>query len=763
MTEHHTPPALATPPAPNATTEPIDTPTGADMQAAAVLSRLAALLGHAVPVHRFGMLTHTTGGADMANLSRQQRATEMWLARFPGAAAEVRSLPGLAPGDLPLLWVSTDGDRLLLVRGRLANGSLTGEDHSGAPCQLGTAEASEGQLLWLRVAQTEVHADGNDEPLTATEWFAFAIRKHRRIFLEGVFATFIISSIGLMTSLYTMQVYDRVVPTKGFATLWVLTAGVLMAIALEFMMKQVRAYITDRASKAIDLELSAVFFGKALDIRMDARPATVGTFASQIRHFESVRQFMTSSTLFILADAPFALLFIGVIALIAGKVALVPLLMVPLAVLVGLMFRKPIERLTAANMAESNRKNGLLIEAIDGIESVKAAAGEWKMLDRYRQLSASMADSELQLRTLSSRGTNLTQSIQQLSYVGLVAAGAYAISAGELTMGGLIACSIISGRALAPLAQLPQLIIQWKHAQIALKALDGIMAMPSDRDPGQRLVVPETCTGHVQLDKVAFLHQPQRPTLQVPALTIKPGERIAVVGAVGSGKTTLIKLLSGLYRPSSGNSFLDGVDMAHLAPEFVREHIGYLPQDVRLFNGSLRENLTLGLPTPSDAVILAAARLTGLDQIIQAHPKGLELDISEGGRGLSGGQRQLVGLTRMLIAQPRVLLLDEPTASMDAQLEARVMRHLFQEVSPSSVLVVVTHKLAILPHVNRIIVVDKGQIALDGPRDDVIARLRQLQNGIDPTVARSAARNARQTAPTQTPSDAGATPQQIPV
>lgn len=700
-----------------------------DHEAARLLSRVAALLGHAVPVHRFSMQSRTADGVDVHSLAREQRAIELWMARFPGGAAQIRRMDDVQRGDFPMLWVAAHGTRLLLLRGRLANGAFAAEDEAGSDCELSPGDATDGSLIWLRVQQTDDVPGGQVSPRTASEWFAFAIRKHRRIFLEGVFATFIISSVGLVSSLYTMQVYDRVVPTKGYATLWVLTVGVLLAVALEFTMKQVRAYMVDRASKAMDLELSAVFFGKALDIRMDARPATVGTFASQIRHFESVRNFMTSSTLFILADAPFALLFIGVIALLAGPVALVPLVMTVLAVITGLMFRKPIERLTAANMAESNRKNGLLIEAIDGIESVKACAGEWKMLDRYRALNASMAESELDLRSLTSRGTNLTQSIQQLSYVGLVAAGAYAITSGQLTMGGLIACSIISGRALSPLAQIPQLIIQWKQAQIALKSLDGIMAMPSDRDPEQRLVVPGQCEGHLRLEKAVFLYQPQRPILEVPLLNIRPGERIAVVGPVGSGKTTLIKLLSGLYRPSTGHVYLDGVDVAHLAPEFVREHVGYLPQDVRLFNGTLRENLILGLPTPTDAAILAAARLTGLDQVIQSHPKGLELEIAEGGRGLSGGQRQLVGLTRMLIAQPKVLLLDEPTASMDGQLEAKVMRHLFQEIAPSSVLVVVTHKLAVLPHVNRIIVVDKGQILMDGPRDEVMHRLRQAGAG----------------------------------
>jgi ATP-binding cassette subfamily C protein LapB len=676
-------------------------------------------------------------------LSRARRAQELWAARFPGAPVGERQGESLQRGDFPLLWIPADQGAVLLIRGRLSQGAFATEDVDGNTRERPAAELEHGTWLSLRAGNEETARTG-EAARSATEWFAFAIRKHRRVFFEGVFATFMISSIGLVSSLYTMQVYDRVIPTQGFSTLWVLTFGVLLAMALEFTLKQVRAHMVDRASKAIDLELAGVFFGKALDIRMDARPQTVGTFASQIRHFESVRNFMTSSTLFIMADAPFALFFIGVMALIGGPIALVPLIMVPISVFAGLMFRGAIERHTQSNMEESNRKNGLLIEAIDGIESVKAAGGEWKMQDRYRELTATMAESELQMRALSSRGTNLTQSIQQLSYVGLVAAGAYSVTTGQLTMGGLIACSIISGRALAPLAQIPQLIIQWKHAKIALQALDRIMAMPSDREAGERRVVPERCEGHLRLDKVTFHYQEDKPILEVATLSIKPGDRIAVLGAVGSGKTTLIKLLSGLYRPRSGQVFLDGVDICHLAPEYVREHVGYLPQEVRLFNGSLRENLTLGLPTSSDSLILRAARMTGLDHVIQSHPKGLELGITEGGRGLSGGQRQIVGLTRLLLAQPRVMLLDEPTASMDAQLEARVMHHLFKEMPPDSVLVVVTHKMAMLPHVNRIIVVDRGRIVQDGPRDEVLARLRDLQarRPLAPATAPAAAGSA---------------------
>lgn len=693
---------------------------------AALLSKLAALQGQAVPAFRFGMLERSSGGAELSELSPEQQLQEMWEARFPAVQSRVLKPGALHQRDFPLIWLSADTTDIRVLRGQTSQGNFVSEDAGGVTMELLKAQAATGSVLSLPVREPGISAEDLGKR-SASQWFTYAMLKHKRIFAEAIFATFVISAMGLLSSLYSMQVYDRVIPTKGFSTLAVLTIGVLIAIALDVLMKHVRAHMVDRASKVIDLELSAVFFNKALNIRMDARPNTVGTFASQIRNFESVRSFLTSSTLFVLADAPFALLFIGVIAMIAGPVALLPLVMLPISLGVGLFLTRPVERLAAESMQESNTKNGLLIESVDGIESIKAAGGEWKVLDRYRTISETIATTELKQRMQATRSSSAAQVLQQINYIGLIAVGAYAISNGSLTMGGLIACSIISGRALGPMSQIPGMVAQWKGAKVALQGLDAIMAMPSDRESDVRLVVPERCEGRIKLQEVSFSYGQDKPILEVDSLVIQPGERIAVVGAVGSGKTTLIKLLSGLYKPTTGSVYLDDVDINQLAPEFIREHVGYLTQDVRLFAGTLRENLTLGLPTPSDSVILRAAKHTGLAQAIQNHPRGLELLISEGGRGLSGGQRQLVGLTRMLLAKPRLMLLDEPTASLDAPLENHVMKHLFQEVDPRSVVVIVTHKLGVLPMVNRVLVVDKGHVVMDGPRDQVLERLREAQ------------------------------------
>ncbi|MCS5587690.1 MAG: type I secretion system permease/ATPase [Porticoccaceae bacterium] len=699
-----------------------DIEEGGREELASLLSRLASLQGVAVPAHRFSYQHETESGVSLDDVSVVDQAVSLWGSRFPQGPVVYLDAGGLTKLDFPVLWVSSDGAVVKLLRG-MQNGGFISESADWSVGSISEEEVADGVLVRFLVHQDQ-SLQAELATFSAKQWFIHATQKRRRIFFEAVFATFVLSIFGLMSALYTMQVYDRVVPTKGFSTLWVLTIGVLLAIFFELIMKLVRSHMVDRASKVIDQELSGVFFSKALAIRSDCRPKTVGTFAAQIRHFESVRNFMTSSTLFILADAPFALFFILVIYFIAGPVAYVPLIMIPVGLLIGLMMRGPIERFTAENMEESNKKNGLLIEAIDGIESVKAASAEWKLEDRWRELTRIITSTELKSKLLTAFSTSSTQSIQQLSYVGIIATGAYSIANGDLTMGGLIACSIISGRALTPLAQMPSLIVQWKHAKIALEVLDGIMALPSEREH-QRLVVPDSCKGEVKLTKVAFAYEENAPSISIEKLAFKPGDRVAVLGAVGSGKSTLIKILSGLYRPQQGGAFLDDMDMSLLASEFVREQIGYLPQEVRLFNGTLRENLVLGLPVLSDSQILKAAALTGLDQAIQNHPSGLEINISEGGKGLSGGQRQLVGLTRLLLARPKILLLDEPTASMDSRLEEFVMQHLFEELPADSVIVLATHKAGVLKHVNRIVVMDSGKVTLDGPKQEVLDYLSE--------------------------------------
>lgn len=705
---------------------------GADLLSL-TLARLASMQGHAIPWHRFSMMSENASGTRLDDLEITSRAIEMWRTCFP--AGEIRVLEDRpSQQDTPALWVNNgdqNSQQALIVRGALSSGKLSCIDAHGQAHELSPDQARQGSLLTLKPEQSDAsqstsrHTPQSSTGRTASQWFRHAIHKRKSIFIEGAIATSTVNLIGLASSFYSMQIYDRVVPTQGYATLWVLSFGVLVAMLLELAMRQVRARLVERGCKAIDEELSSVFFGHALAIRMDRRPRTVGTFASQIRHFESVRNFMTSSTLFIIADLPFAFLFVLVIGLLAGPLAIIPAIFLPVSLVVGLAFRHRLADLTERHMEESNQKNGMLIEAIDGIESVKAASAEWKVLDRWRRLTSMLAEDEVAMKDTTALSSNITQALQQFCYVGLVFAGAYAIGSGNLTVGGLIACTIISGRALGPIAQISGLIVQWQHARIALKGLDAIMALPADSSAGEKHIVPDQCTGFVKLDNTRFGYEADALALSIDTLTFRPGERVAIMGAVGSGKSSLIKVLSGLFRPTEGRVFLDDVDMAHLAPEFIREHVGYLPQDVRLFKGTLRENLALGLPSPTDEQLLEAARLTGLDKMIAAHPRGFGIEISEGGKGLSGGQRQLVGLTRLVLAKPRIMLLDEPTASMDPKLEEFVAESVFGHRPEDTTLLVVTHKPSMLRHFTRILIIDRGRVIVDGPRDAVLKRLQE--------------------------------------
>jgi ATP-binding cassette, subfamily C, bacterial LapB len=560
---------------------------------------------------------------------------------------------------------------------------------------------------------------------TAMAYFTATIRQRKSIFIEAAIGTLILNIVGLATSIYSMQVYDRVIPTNGTQTLWVLTVGVLLAIMIEFVIKESRSYMVDKACKAIDLELSEFFFSKAIGIRMDARPGTIGTFAAQIRLYESVRNFMTSTTLFFIADIPFALLFIGVIALISPTVAIVPLVLFPIAVLVGFIFKKPIERITNQSLIESTYKNGMLIESIDGIETIKTHQAEKYFLDKWNLLSESIATSDLELKKHMMISTGVSQGIQQISYVGMVSVGVYEIMNGNMTMGGLLATTIISQRALSPAAQIVNILTQWEHSKMALKGLDALMSLPSDgeRDKGEENVKPELCGGELLLHQAKFSYA-NKGAISIPQLAIKKGEKVAIIGPIGSGKSTLLKIFSGLFHPNEGRAFIDHIDMAHLDPAFMRKHIAYMPQESRLFNATLRENLVMGLQNdPGDDAIMEASKKCGFIDTILNHPQGMGMMLTEGGHGMSGGQKQLAALTKLLLKnEAKVLLLDEPSASLDGRYEALAIDALFDKFKACTILYA-THKTNLLKHADRIIVMQNGIITADGEREKILQSL----------------------------------------
>ena len=670
--------------------------------------------------------------AVLTALKRNEQAPPAmrFLAAWRAAGLIGQPTPVRAPArtDLPLLcWQEKSGFSLLLEVN--TDGRFIGRSENDDPVSIAADEPG----VFMRLAtRAEVEAVPRALPLIAA-----AVWARKVIIFEAILATFVVSLLALAVSLYSMQVFDRVIPNQGYQTLWVLTAGVALAILLEWMLKQVRAHIVDYAGVEIDKDLSQWFIERLQHVRMDARPNTVGTLAAQIKGFETVRAMLTSTSLYVLADVPFALFFLFVIALIGGPAVIVPIIVLPLALFAGLAFQRGIRRQAARMTVSSYRKNGLLVESVEGGESLKAAHGEWQLSARWKDLVAEVADADERIRLYSAWSQNLTALLQQAGYVALVAFGAYMVANNQLTMGGLLAITIISNRAMTPIVQLPGILVQWAHARAAIDGLDSILALPNEQDQQQDLLTPQALEPGLRVERLRFSYGLARTVLEMENLLINAGEKVGLIGPVGSGKSTLLKVASGLYRAPEGKVFLGGIDMAMLHPTVVRELIGYLPQDQRLVSGTLRHNLILGLPDPGDEAILAAAKQTGLFELLAQNPKGLALEISEGGRGVSGGQKQMIALTRLALAHPRLWLLDEPTASMDNDAETRIVRMLKESLKEADTLIVATHKTAFVPLLTRLIVVREGRITMDGPRDTVLAALQGRPQPAAPAVVRS--------------------------
>jgi ATP-binding cassette subfamily C protein LapB len=539
---------------------------------------------------------------------------------------------------------------------------------------------------------------------------------HPKLIREAIICGLMVNVVALGASMYSMQVYDRVVPTGASQTLLVLTMGVLAAVMFELITKGVRSGIYERLVGQVDQRLARAVYQRFLSIRVDQLPQSVGALAGQMRGYETVRGFFSSVTTNLLVDAPFALVFTLFIWLIAGSLALVPLTFFCLSIAIGLYYHRQVDSFAFKAMVSANQKTGLLVETIEGAETIKSGQGGWRMLSRWMKSTDDARDCEFQIRKLSEHSQHLTGAFQQVSYILLVALGALMISKGELTMGALIACSILSGRVLAPVATIPNQLVQWAHTKSALKGLDRLWALEDDHHGQLQSVLPGAIQGSYRFDSVVARYGVNK-ALNIPALKIMAGEKVGILGPVGAGKTTLLRLMSGMYKPQNGRILLDDIELAHIAKPSLADHMGYLQQDGRLFSGTLRDNLILGQLDPGDKSILDVARQTGLmETVITRHPKGLHQEIYEGGSGLSGGQRQLVNLTRAFLRQPKIWLLDEPTASMDGSLELHVIQALKAQLKAEHTLVLVTHKADMLELVDRVIVISDHQIVMDGPK-----------------------------------------------
>ncbi|MFJ5285129.1 type I secretion system permease/ATPase [Pseudomonas sp. NPDC088429] len=568
---------------------------------------------------------------------------------------------------------------------------------------------------------------GDETPHGSGHWLLTTLWRYRRYYRSAAIGAVLINILALASIFFTMNVYDRVVPNQAFVTLWSLAIGVVIAMVFEAIARYVRAHLLDVAGKKADLVLGTLLFRQALSIQMEHKPASSGSFANQLREFESVRDFATSATLATISDLPFVLLFVGVIFAVGGPLGWVPLLLIPLILIISVVIQWPLARTMKENLRESSLKQGVLIESIDGLETLKAVGGEAYMQRRWEAFSALAASTSMKSRELSSMASGSVAFFQQIQTVALIVIGVYLIDAGDLTMGALIATVMLAGRATAPLSQVVGLALRFQQAKAALGSLNNLMEMPVDRDVTREYLPKPKLSGQITLKAVDFAYpappmQPNPPVLQGISLVIKPGERVAILGRIGSGKSTLLRVMARLYLPVKGQMFTDGLDVNQIDPADWRQAVGYVGQDARLFYGSLRENVMMGRPEATAEEFLRVLRLTGLDHVAGRHPKGINLPIGEMGEGLSGGQRQLVSLARSLLARPNLLLLDEPTSAMDGQTETQFLEHL-KRATEGQTLVVVTHRPSLLSLVDRIVIVDDGKVTADGPKDTILAAL----------------------------------------
>ncbi|WP_124379033.1 type I secretion system permease/ATPase [Pseudomonas synxantha] len=568
---------------------------------------------------------------------------------------------------------------------------------------------------------------GDETPQPAGHWLLSTLWRYRSYYRSAAIAAVLINVLGLASIFFTMNVYDRVVPNQAFVTLWSLGIGVALAMVFEAVSRYVRAHLLDMAGKKADLVLGTLLFRQALSIQMEHKPASSGSFANQLREFESVRDFATSATLATLSDLPFVLMFVGVIFVIGGPLGWVPMLLIPLILIISIIIQWPLARTMQENMREASLKQGVLVESVEGLETLKAVGGESYMQRRWETFSALSAATSMKSRSLSSIATGVVAFLQQLQTVVLIIIGVYLIDAGDLTMGALIATVMLAGRATAPLGQVIGLAVRFQQAKAALNSLNGLMAMPVDRDATREYLAKPSLSGQITVKDLGFSYpappmQPNPVVLQGVNLSVAAGERVAILGRIGSGKSTLLRVMARLYSPTQGQMFTDGLDVNQIDPADWRKAVGYVGQDARLFYGSLRENVMIGRPESTADEFLRVLRLTGLDHVAAKHPKGINLPIGESGEGLSGGQRQLVSLARSLLARPKLLLLDEPTSAMDTQTEALFLEHL-KRATEGQALVVVTHRPSLLALVDRIVVVDDGKVVADGPKAEILAKL----------------------------------------
>ncbi|MXQ08008.1 type I secretion system permease/ATPase [Alphaproteobacteria bacterium GH1-50] len=677
------------------------------------LAHASAVLGHPIPQSRFEEARRPDdrdGG-----LAGALRAADS--AGFEVAVGPL-SLSELDRAVLPAVLLTRSG--ALVLEERQGAGWAVHDPRLGAGSRTYLADADvtaayAGQAILLRP-----RAGAGGETVQRGHWFRSALAANKWSYVQVALAAAVANILGLTTSIFIMVVYDRVLPNEAMESLVALTIGVGIALGFDFAIRSLRAGFIDRAGQRADLSMGRAIFERVLSIRLAARSGSTGATAASLREFEMIRDFFTSASLVAIVDLPFILLFVGVIYLIGGPLALVPAVAIPTVLIVALVTQPFLARLAERSFADGQSKQSVLVEALSGLETIKASRGEARMKTRWDRALAAQAEHGVRSRAISQLALNATAFVQQVSQIAIVFFGVFLIVEGSLSMGALIASVILTGRALTPLAQIAQTLTRISQTRTAYRAIERMMQSETERPDGKRYLARDLVAGRVSIHKVSFSYPgASEGSLEDVSLDIAAGEKVAILGPIGSGKSTLARLMLGLYQPASGAVRVDGTDIRQIDPGDLRRNIGSVLQDAWLFSGTLRENITLGMPHAGDAEVLEAARVAGVEDFAATRADGYDLMIGERGEGLSGGQRQSVALARALLGRPPVLLLDEPTSAMDVMTEKAVIARLKEHLAGRT-LIVVTHRPSLLELVDRVIVLGQGKIVADGPKDSVV-------------------------------------------
>ncbi|MGW8423036.1 MULTISPECIES: type I secretion system permease/ATPase [Comamonas] len=667
-----------------------------------------------------------------------QRLTPSLLARAAARAQfstriVQRSLDAVPQGLLPAILI-LHGDRACLLLRTLESGRfLVQYPESESPVEVEAQALLQdyaGLMCFVRPQfRFEPRSVQQGMEPRSSHWFWAVILENRRLYRDALLAAVLINVFALAMPLFSMNVYDRVVPNNAVETLWVLAIGISLVLIFNFVLTTTRAYVVDAASKRVDVQLSAQIMERVLDLRMESRPASVGSFAANLRSFESVRDFIASASLTTLVDLPFVLLFLVAIAWVSPWMLIPPVVAIAAILLVSFWAQVRMESLTLKTFQASSQRNALLVESLTNLEAVKtlnAQSGVQRLWESSTQYIAYMGG---KIKFISSGTVNFVQTLQQLVTIAVVVIGVYQVQDASLSMGGIIAASMIAGRCLAPFGQVAGLMMQFHNARTSLNSIDNYMKMPVEHEAEREFVSRPDLRGAIEFRNVSFSYPgSEQASLSGVSFSLRPGERVGIIGRIGSGKTTLEKLVLGLYQPSEGSVLIDGMDARQIDPVDLRRAIGHVPQDPMLFYGSLKHNLLVGAPFADETDMLHAARIAGVDDFAARNPKGYDMLVGERGESLSGGQRQSIAVARALINDPAILLLDEPSSNLDNQSEAQLKRRL-EEASQGKTILLVTHRTALLTLVDRLIVIDGGRIVADGAKDQVIEALKQGRIG----------------------------------